>query len=297
VYRGDGTGEYVFGPAGLQQRTVGAASQYAQGDGLGSVRLITNGAGAAAGSASFEPWGAPRAGSASLGGFGFTGEQADAETGLVYLRARHYDPATGRFVQQDSYAGAPGNPQGQNRFAYAEGNPVRHTDPSGHTVFDPGMAGDFGYGPPIAGAAGALAIGAWLQQNKEQVDQFWQTTTNSVSQWWNQLCSSGGTPYVFQPGKDEDLRGHSFQEALDRAFKNTGVPREDFEITDWAPGPNGKEIPVEWKGPGGAEVSIDFPHTGDGPRFPHIGWQGPGKKSGSGHIWVDDVPGGRGPKK
>jgi hypothetical protein len=25
---GDGTGEYVFGPAGLQQRTAGSASQY-----------------------------------------------------------------------------------------------------------------------------------------------------------------------------------------------------------------------------------------------------------------------------
>jgi len=63
----------VFGPAGLQQRTVGAASQYAQGDGLGSVRLITDGSGAAAGGATFEPWGAPKAGSATLGGFGFTG--------------------------------------------------------------------------------------------------------------------------------------------------------------------------------------------------------------------------------
>ncbi len=40
---GDGQAEHVFGPAGLQQRTVGAASQYAQGDGLGSVRLITDG--------------------------------------------------------------------------------------------------------------------------------------------------------------------------------------------------------------------------------------------------------------
>jgi len=35
---GDDQAEYMFGPAGLQQRTVGAASQYAGGDGLGSVR-------------------------------------------------------------------------------------------------------------------------------------------------------------------------------------------------------------------------------------------------------------------
>ncbi len=54
---GDGTDEYVFGPAGLRQRTVGSASQYAQGDGLGSVRLITDGSGAATGTAGYEPWG------------------------------------------------------------------------------------------------------------------------------------------------------------------------------------------------------------------------------------------------
>jgi RHS repeat-associated protein len=135
---GDGTGEYVFGPAGLQQRTVGAASQYAQGDGLGSVRLITDGSGAAAGTATFEPWGAPKGGSASLGGFGFTGEQTDAETGFVYLRARNYDPATGRFVQQDGYSGSPGNPQGQHRFAYVGNNPVRFADPSGHEAIEGG---------------------------------------------------------------------------------------------------------------------------------------------------------------
>lgn len=98
---GDGAAEYVFGPAGVQQRTVGSASQYAQGDGLGSVRLITDGSGNAAGSASFEPWGAPQAGATSLGGFGFTGEQTDAETGFVYLRARSYHPATGRLLQAD----------------------------------------------------------------------------------------------------------------------------------------------------------------------------------------------------
>ena len=65
---GDGQAEYAFGPAGLQQRTVGAASQYAQGDGLGSVRLITDGVGNGAGGATFEPWGAPRSGEREPGG-------------------------------------------------------------------------------------------------------------------------------------------------------------------------------------------------------------------------------------
>jgi RHS repeat-associated protein len=278
--------------------------QYAQGDGLGSVRLITDANGNAAGTAGYEAWGTPQTGSASLGGFGFTGEQQDAETGFVYLRARHYDPTTGRFLQQDSYPGIPSQPQGQHRFAYAHGNPIRYTDPSGHNVFDPGMSGDFGYGPPIAGAAGALAIGAWLQQNKQQVDQFWQTTTNSVGQWWQQLCSVGREqgnqrkPYVMGPN-DVDWRGtgKTYQQALDEAFEKAGIPKGTLP-DEWAPGPYGKEVPVQWHGPGGAEVSVDYPHDREGPDAPHIGWQSAGNdrsngKGARGHIVIDDVPGGR----
>src|SRR6059058_5818382 len=87
--------------ASVQERVAAGVAQYAHGDGLGSVRLVTDSAGGTAGAASYEPWGAPKAGAATLGGFGYTGEQADGETGLAYLRARSYDPATGRFLQQD----------------------------------------------------------------------------------------------------------------------------------------------------------------------------------------------------
>jgi RHS repeat-associated protein len=33
--------------------------------------------------------------------FTFAGEQGDGSSGLQYLRARYYDPLTGRFVSQD----------------------------------------------------------------------------------------------------------------------------------------------------------------------------------------------------
>jgi hypothetical protein len=50
------------------------------------VRLITNGSGAVVGSATYAPWDTARSGSTNLGGFGYTGEQTDSATGLVYLR-------------------------------------------------------------------------------------------------------------------------------------------------------------------------------------------------------------------
>ena len=41
--------------------------------------------------------GAPPAGA----GFGYAGYRYDAETGLYYVRQRHYDPRLGRFLQPD----------------------------------------------------------------------------------------------------------------------------------------------------------------------------------------------------
>jgi RHS repeat-associated protein len=62
---------------------------------------------------------------------GFIGERADVETGLIYLNARYYDPALGRFPSPDDYdptlAGV-----GTNRYAYAGNDPVNKSDPNGH---------------------------------------------------------------------------------------------------------------------------------------------------------------------
>ncbi|MCC6629394.1 MAG: RHS repeat-associated core domain-containing protein, partial [Chloroflexi bacterium] len=79
-----------------------------------------------------DEFGAPQAGQGSSGQpFGFTGEQRDGETGLVYLRARLYDPQLGRFVQRDPVVGRGQQPQSLNRFAYVQNNPTNAVDPSG----------------------------------------------------------------------------------------------------------------------------------------------------------------------
>ncbi len=57
--------------------------------------------------------------------FGFNGEVADAETGLIYLRNRYYDPETGTFLTQDPVK------DGLNWYAYCAGDPINYTDPWG----------------------------------------------------------------------------------------------------------------------------------------------------------------------
>jgi RHS repeat-associated protein len=64
--------------------------------------------------------------------WGYTGEHWDANVGLLYLRARWYDPTVGRFTQADRIVPNPLNSQAWNRYAYGLNNPLRYTDPSGY---------------------------------------------------------------------------------------------------------------------------------------------------------------------
>lgn len=101
------------------------------------------------------------------------------------------------------------------------------------------------------------------------------------------------TGYEVKP-IDLDWRdsGKTFEEALQEAFRRTGVPKEEFSPNEWAKDINGKSGVVEWKGPRGAEVSVDAPHEKFGPDVFHVGFQTPGKKEDRvrGHIFLDCVP-------
>ena len=66
--------------------------------------------------------------------FAYNGEQYTPQTGLQYLRARHYDPQLGAFTTRDTYLGDLKTPISQNRYTYAHNNPVRYADPSGHRL-------------------------------------------------------------------------------------------------------------------------------------------------------------------
>jgi RHS repeat-associated protein len=57
----------------------------------------------------------------------FSSRDFDAETGLLYLRARYYDPAVGRFVSEDPQRFA----AGLNFYSYVGNNPANYIDPSG----------------------------------------------------------------------------------------------------------------------------------------------------------------------
>ena len=58
-------------------------------------------------------------------GFGYNGEEQD-ETGLIYLRARYYNPVIGQFIKLNDNRGDVSNIESQNRYAYVLNNPIKY---------------------------------------------------------------------------------------------------------------------------------------------------------------------------
>ena len=69
--------------------------------------------------------------------FRYCGEYYDKETATVYLRARYYNPSTGRFISRDSFAGKNEDPLSLNKYTYCHNNPIISIDPSGMAKSNP----------------------------------------------------------------------------------------------------------------------------------------------------------------
>ncbi|ETA66626.1 RHS repeat-associated core domain [Methanolobus tindarius DSM 2278] len=101
-------------------------------DHLGSTTLLINESGLEVERTEYYPYGQVQSG--GLEKYGFTGQENDADTELMYYGARYYSPEYRIFVQPDTMLPDPYNPQALNRYSYTLNNPVKYTDPSGHYV-------------------------------------------------------------------------------------------------------------------------------------------------------------------
>ena len=160
--------------------------------------------------------------------FRYCGEYYDAETGTVYLRARYYNPVTGRFISRDSFTGKHEEPLSLNLYTYCHNNPIIAIDPSGHAwyhwaigaavvaglaiatvatagTFALGMMaiGSAAAGVSVGGATGVLAAATlasgttllgsamWASANSETIEDF-----NEQGNWWTVAGVAGSAAYA-----------------------------------------------------------------------------------------------------
>lgn len=129
------TRQYTYGLQRISQNqpisNVWTASFYGY-DGGGNVRTLTNSAGAITDDYEYDAFGNSFT---KLGTtpnvYLYRAEQYDPDLGLYYLRARYYNPATGRFMSRDPENGRPLNPGSLHKYLYADGDPVNGLDRSG----------------------------------------------------------------------------------------------------------------------------------------------------------------------
>ena len=90
--------------------------------------------------------------------FRYCGEYYDTETGTIYLRARYYNPSTGRFISRDSYAGRRSDPLSLNLYTYCKNNPLRYVDPSGHNAVSAAIGAAIGIAATVTGVAIGIGV-------------------------------------------------------------------------------------------------------------------------------------------
>jgi RHS repeat-associated protein len=101
-------------------------------DGGGNVRNLTNSVGAVTDTYEYDAFGNLLSQTGTTPNlYRYRGEQYDSDLDLYYLRARWYNPATGRFLSQDPLPGKLAKPATLHRYNYARANPVNRIDPSG----------------------------------------------------------------------------------------------------------------------------------------------------------------------
>jgi len=125
----DGSGQYVYG-VGLVSHIVGSSTLYYLPDALGTTNTVVDSSGNVVLAQTYDEYGnlQTRTGSA-FEEPQFAGQQSDPD-GLQYLRARYYDPSTGRFLSRDSWSVA--DKTVFHPYVYAADDPTSNVDPSGH---------------------------------------------------------------------------------------------------------------------------------------------------------------------
>ncbi|HLG18300.1 MAG TPA: RHS repeat-associated core domain-containing protein, partial [Bdellovibrionota bacterium] len=126
---------YFLGGRRVAQRTIGGNVYFHQQDHLGSASVLSDPSGAVQSRTSYHEFGSIKwqEGQGGLSDYTYNDKRWDKETNFYDYGARPYNAKMFKFTTPDSLIPAPKNPQSLNRYAYVQNNPLKYTDPSGHS--------------------------------------------------------------------------------------------------------------------------------------------------------------------
>jgi len=120
---------FIYGPGEMSveqiNNTTGTIT-YLHHDQTGSTRLLTGSTGTVTGKCSYAAYGTPTCEGSTTTPLGFDAQYTSPDTGLIYMRAREYDPSTAQFLSVDPLVASTHAP-----YSYAEDNPLNEADPTG----------------------------------------------------------------------------------------------------------------------------------------------------------------------
>ena len=157
-------------------------------DGLGTVRQLTSSTGAITDTFDFDSFGNEVHSTGTTPNvYLYRGEQYDSDLGLYYLRARYYNPLTGRFMSRDPEEGKTWDPKSLHKYLYADGDPVNRLDPRGRAALVEVDLENAEIGFSSHGLDHLLAEG--LEASEPEIEQFIE---DAVREYIAEVQESGG---------------------------------------------------------------------------------------------------------
>jgi RHS repeat-associated protein len=130
----DGTTKITRTPAGTAISTlVAGAARTAITNTHGDHVAAIDGTGNVSNTRNYEPYGTMTASTGSgAPTIGYQSDWTDPSSSNVWMGARFYSPGLASFMSRDTYGGKLESPVSLNRYTYANNNPLKYFDPTGH---------------------------------------------------------------------------------------------------------------------------------------------------------------------
>ena len=240
----DGANSYIYGPRGTPVEQINNSTgtvSYLHHDQAGSTRLITGSTGTVTGKCTYSAYGTPTCEGTTTTPLGYDAQYTSSDTGLVYMRAREYDPSTAQFLTVDPLEMYTGEPYG-----YAGDNPLNYGDPRG-------LAGEsIGEAPSCPpGICFPFPNTKETERAIEAAKELGHEIGHGIERVWNEVTGEGESSKAGTQTQPSSECGEAYtgdQDALikiAKEAKRNGLSPEDAEVLrEWA-----EEYDVPFRGP------------------------------------------------